>query len=104
MHSGIITTRLAVRKKSLGSAHSDVATTFSNFELYSAEGCHTEAIQRYSLAMVEKSRDPFYPKVASLLANLAFIYQKTEQGGTADAASVGGCQIRTLSLSINDGL
>jgi hypothetical protein len=98
MHSGIITPKLAVRKKSLGGAHSDVATTL----IYSAEGCYTEAIQRYSLAMVEKSRDPVYPKVASLLANLPFIYRKTEQGGTADAASVGGCQIRTLSLSIND--
>lgn len=69
---------LAIREKSLGPEHPDVATSLNNLaELYRALGDYPKAepLYRRSLAIQEQSLGPEHPDVALSLNNLAGIYE-----------------------------
>ncbi len=77
---------LAIREKSLGEEHPDVATSLNNLAgLYRAQGKYAEAEHMYShaLAIREKSLGKGHPDVATSLNNLAELY--ITQGKYAEA-------------------
>jgi tetratricopeptide (TPR) repeat protein len=77
---------LAIREKSLGPGHPDVAFPLNGLaNLYQEQGKYKEAEPLYqrSLAIREKSLGPEHPDVASPLNNLALLYK--EQGKFAEA-------------------
>jgi len=77
---------LAIREKSLGKDHPDVATSLNNLALlYKAQGNYAEAKLLYqrSLAIYEKALDIDHPHVVTSLNNLAVLYNA--QGNYAEA-------------------
>jgi CHAT domain-containing protein/Tfp pilus assembly protein PilF len=77
---------LAIREKSLGKDHPDVALSLNNLAaLYEAQGKYSEAAPLYqrSLAIVEKALGKDHSDVATSLNNLALLYKK--QGKYSEA-------------------
>jgi CHAT domain-containing protein/Tfp pilus assembly protein PilF len=77
---------LAIREKSLGPMHPDVAESLNNLAvLYQAQGAYAKAEPHLvrALDINEKSLGPMHPLVANSLNNLAVLYQ--EQGAYAKA-------------------
>jgi CHAT domain-containing protein/tetratricopeptide (TPR) repeat protein len=77
---------LAIREKSLGPVHPDVATSLSNLAaLYAKQSRYADAEPFYkrSLAIREKALGPNHPDVANSLNNLAELYYT--QGRYTDA-------------------
>ncbi|MDQ3919080.1 MAG: FxSxx-COOH system tetratricopeptide repeat protein [Acidobacteriota bacterium] len=70
---------LAIRERSLGPDHPDVATGLNNLaSLYDSLGRYAEAEPLYmrSLAIREKSLGPDHPRLALSLNNLAYLYNR----------------------------
>ena len=78
--AGLLAERsLAIREKTLGPGHPDVATSLNNLAaLYQAQGRHPEAEPLYkrSLAIWEKALGPDHPDIVTSLGNLAGLYEK----------------------------
>ena len=73
---------LAIRKKSLGPDHPDVATSLNNLAaLYRAQGLYAKAEPLYqqSLAIRKKSLGPDHPNVATSLENYAELLTKLKR-------------------------
>ena len=71
---------LAIREKTLGPEHPEVALSLNNLaELYRVQGEYAEALPLYkrSLAIAEKALGPEHPDVALSLNNLAELYRNT---------------------------
>src|SRR5262249_14718706 len=69
---------LAVREKTLGPNHPDVAQTLNNLaNVYQSESKHARAedLYRRAIAICEKALGPGHPDVAAILDNLAGVYQ-----------------------------
>jgi CHAT domain-containing protein/Flp pilus assembly protein TadD len=80
---------LAIRQKTLGPDHPDVATSLNNLAwLYKDQGRYADAEPLYkrSLAIKETSLGPDHPDVATALNNLAALYDN--QGRYADALPI----------------
>jgi tetratricopeptide (TPR) repeat protein len=80
---------LAIREKTLGPDHADVAASLNNLAgVYRKEGRNAEAGPLYerALAIFEKSLDSDDPEIATVLNNLAALYQ--DEGRYNDAESV----------------
>ncbi|NMF59568.1 tetratricopeptide repeat protein [Pseudanabaena yagii GIHE-NHR1] len=69
---------LAIREKTLGAEHPDVAASLNNLaQLYKSQGNYTaaEPLLKRSLAILEKALGAEHPDVASSLNNLAELYK-----------------------------
>ena len=69
---------LAIREKSLGPDHPDVAESLSNLaEVYRAQGKYgvAESLYELSLPILQKTLGPEHPTVATSLNNQAELYQ-----------------------------
>jgi tetratricopeptide (TPR) repeat protein len=77
---------LAIREKTLGPDHRDVATSLQNLALlYDGQGRYADAepLNRRAQAIWEKALGPDHPAVATSLNNLAAVYE--HQGRYTDA-------------------
>lgn len=92
---------LAIREKSLGPNHPDVAQCLNNLaELYRAQGQYgkAEPLYQQELAIWEKSLGPDHSDVAQCLNNLAELYRAQEQYGKAEPLHQRALAIREKSL------
>jgi tetratricopeptide (TPR) repeat protein len=84
---GYLEQALAIRKKSLGPDHPDVATSLNNLAaLYHSQGQYAKAEPLYqqALAIWKKSLGPDHPNVARSLNNLAALYDSQGQYAKAE--------------------
>ena len=92
---------LAVREKTLGPEHPDVAQSLSNLALlYHDQGKHgeVELLLRRSLAIKEKALGPEHPDVGLALKNLAILHY--EQGLPDQAEPLFGRSLQNLSRQL----
>ena len=101
---------LAIREKSLGSDHPQVATSLNNLAgLYHGQGKYDEAepLFRRALAIREKSLGSDHPHVAISLNNLAELYRgqgkhvpRTALGGGRSGAREQSCWLYKAAQSV----
>ena len=92
---------LAIREKSLGPEHPDVAVSFNNLAiLYSGLGDYAkaESLHQRALAIHEKSLGPEHPDVATALNNLAILYIYLGDYAKAEPLQQRALAIREKSL------
>jgi tetratricopeptide (TPR) repeat protein len=92
---------LAIREKTLGKDHPDVATSLNNLaDLYRDQGKYAEAEPLYqrSLAIREKVQGAGHPDVATSLNNLAGLYDNQGKYGEAEALYQRSLAIREKAL------
>jgi CHAT domain-containing protein/tetratricopeptide (TPR) repeat protein len=92
---------LAIRKKSLGEAHPDYASSLNNLAvLYESQGHYAKAEPFYeqALAILKKSLGEAHPDYASSLNNLAALYESQGQYAKAEPICEQALAIRKKSL------
>ena len=90
---------LAIREKTLGPNHPDVAASLNNLAaLYQAEGQYAAAEPLYTraLAINEKARGPDHPDVATLLENISALYTNMGKTDEAEKLTDRAAKIREL--------
>ena len=90
---------MAIREKTLGPDHPDVAQSLNNLALlYDTQGQYTQAEPLYkrALAIVERALGPDHPHVATSLENIAALYRKTDREKAAEALEKRAAIIRSM--------
>ena len=97
---------LAIREKTLGLDHPDVASSLNNLAvLYKAQGKYADAEPLYcrSLAIRENVLEPNHPDIAISLNNLALLYEAHGKYAEAEPLYKRSLAIREQSLEADHG-